>query len=426
MKISPIKSHFPKIKKENISWDYQNLLCLLFFLITNSFKGVIRKFFHHENSESYEGKKVNFIPDCLIIFFSLCIVSSLFLFLPMFATPADPLKTILFLEFFFIVFFSSIAWTGYVYLIQEYRSLIRKKILVTIEKPTTPDNYRLFLQHFINGTYIEICSGFGYRVYLISILAFFTILSLVISQSSYVISALHALIFNFSLTTIISFFMMFFTLTLLFFVSFIIFSIEYTSIAILFFLAYTTQELQLEINVLIDMGDTEKYGKFIVNCMYLFAFSLGIFPLIQLIPKMQAMTFQIPQFDNLTFGNVTIILKTTVYDPISKIPISSFSNYNIVILTFILYSGIAVAIMVFLHIQIKEEKEKELDRLEGMIKHIDFFNSEGPANRERNQYLLYLYERVSNLHEWPIKKIFILDLLISALLLFISSIFGRL
>ncbi|MFA6224873.1 MAG: hypothetical protein WC620_01505, partial [Methanoregula sp.] len=164
----------------------------------------------------------------------------------------------------------------------------------------------------------------------------------------------------------------------------------------------------------------------VARYMYLFAFALGLFPLIQLIPKMQAITFQIPQFDNLTFGNVTIFLKTTIYNPISQMSIGSFSNYHTVILTFILYTEIAVAVMVRIHVQIKEEKVKEMDRLERMINSIDFFNTEGPANRERNQYLLCLYERVSNLHEWPIKKIFVLNLFISALLLFISSIFGKL
>jgi hypothetical protein len=426
MKNFSIKSHLPKIKKENLTWIHQNFLVFLFFLIVNTFKKNIRKIFRREISENSECKKVNFIPDCLIIFISLIIVCSLFLCLPILVTPDDPLKTILLLEFFCIVFFSSIAWTGYVFLIQEFQDLIREKILVTIEKPTTPENYRRFLQHFFNGVFIEFPSGFGFRFYLITILAFLTILNFTISQSSFAITSVHALIFQFSLTTIILFFMMVFTIALMLFVTFIIFSIEFTSIAILFFLFYTAQDLQLDINVLIEMGGTEKYGRFIVNCMYLFAFALGIFPLIQLIPKMQAVTFQIPQLDNLTFGNVTVFLKTTIYDPFSQMPISSFSNYHIVILTFILYTGIAVAIMFFLHVQIKEEKVKELDRLEGMIKYIDFFNTDGPANRERNQYLLYLYERVSNLHEWPMKKIFVLDLFISALLLFISSIFGKL
>lgn len=209
------------------------------------------------------------------------------------------------------------------------------------------------------------------------------------------------------------------------FVSYIIFSIQYTSIAILFFLVYITFDLPIEINPFIEMGGTEKYGKLIVHCMYIFAFALGIFPIIQLIPKINVTTTQLPQLEGLTLGNVTIFFKTTIFDPIYQMPIGTFSNYYNVITTFILYTFIAVILILLLHNRIKDQKTKDLNRLEGMILYIDFFNTDGPVNRERNQYLLYLYEKISNLHEWPIKKIFIVELLFSVLLLFISSIFGK-
>lgn len=42
----------------------------------------------------------------------------------------------------------------------------------------------------------------------------------------------------------------------------------------------------------------------------------------------------------------------------------------------------------------------------------DFLEPENFVNRDRNRYLLSLYHKLLNLHEWPVKRFFIRDLLI--------------
>jgi hypothetical protein len=179
----------------------------------------------------------------------------------------------------------------------------------------------------------------------------------------------------------------------------------------------------LEINPLLEMGGTEKYGELIVHILYLVAFALGIAPIFLLIPKLGDTTIQIPQFTNQTFGDIRAILVTKIWKPINEMPISTFSQFGAVILTFIFLVFLAILIIFLIHNQIKEKKKEDLDRLEGMISYIDFFQPESLVARDRNQYLLYLYDKISNLHEWPIKKVFILEVFVSRLLLFISNIF---
>jgi hypothetical protein len=85
---------------------------------------------------------------------------------------------------------------------------------------------------------------------------------------------------------------------------------------------------------------------------------------------------------------------------------------------------LAIVTITIIHFRIKGRKKEEQMRLEGMISYINFPEPENFVNRNRNQYLLALYREIQNLHEWPAKRIFILEFLFSVLLLFISRIFS--
>jgi len=86
-----LKSFFPKIKEEELSWNNQNILEILFFTIIDK----TRKLFHSEKNRSLESffdKVINM----LIIFFILFVLTSLFFILPVISAPGDLFKKIMF------------------------------------------------------------------------------------------------------------------------------------------------------------------------------------------------------------------------------------------------------------------------------------------------------------------------------------------
>jgi len=219
-----------------------------------------------------------------------------------------------------------------------------------------------------------------------------------------------------------------FFIILLFFTSFTSFFIISTIGFILLIILIAVLALPLEIKPFIEMGDTKKYGEIIVYSLYLSGLVIGVYPLLSVMNQIDINNLPISQMSyqiiaNQTFGNIISILKRTVSSSLNEITIGSISSIMILFYIFFIFVSMAVAIVIALHYRINQKKTEEIERLESMLSYINFSQSENPVNSNRNQYLLSQYENILTLHEWPIKKRFVLQLLISMLFLFISHLF---
>lgn len=172
------------------------------------------------------------------------------------------------------------------------------------------------------------------------------------------------------------------------------------------------------------MGGTEKYGKFIVYSLLLVSFTIGAIPLFTVIEQINFhIIIPIEHLSNQTIGNVTQFIGQITIRTISEISVDKFTKYFYFIFTFIFFLGFAFALIGILHIRIKKRKNEELNRIETIIKNINFDEVDNSLLSIQKQYFLILHEKILSLTEWPIRKIFIIDLLISIALLFISVIF---
>jgi hypothetical protein len=122
--------------------------------------------------------------------------------------------------------------------------------------------------------------------------------------------------------------------------------------------------------------------------------------------------------------NFTVMTKEAINHSFDVVSVGTFSKYGAFLQLFFILALIAVVIIIIIHFRIAGRKNDEIKRLEGMISYINFPEPENYMNQNRNQYLLSLYRELQNLREWPVKRIFVLELLISVLLLFISRIFS--
>jgi hypothetical protein len=219
--------------------------------------------------------------------------------------------------------------------------------------------------------------------------------------------------------------------------NFILISTIFTIMIILFVLLTISMEFPLDINPYIEMGNTQKYGNMIISTLYNSALAVGIIPLLLMIgdffsyfdsSKISVLQNTISNLDQQTLTNVTNSAKEIINQSFNQsmniVTIGSFSKYFGWILIFVFLTSISIAIIIILHYRIKERKSEEQMRLEGMLSYSSISEPENWANRDRYQYNISLYQQLSNLHEWPVKKIFILDVFLSVLLLFISHFFS--
>jgi len=235
---------------------------------------------------------------------------------------------------------------------------------------------------------------------------------------------LHPGIFEFFQTLVILF-----PIVVIFFFTFIVLLIILSVILILIFLIVGVLILPIEIKPFIDMGDTKEYGDIVINSLYTLGFAIGLLPLIDTLNKIDFTKIPISilisdKIQNLTIGNVTDILKNTLVYSINDVSMGSILKYTSFISIYLISVFLAISILIVLHYNIKKRKNEELSRIEGMISCYDFVEPNNFVNRDRKHYLLSLYSLLLSLHEWPVKRFFILDLVISALLLFISRLVG--
>ena len=181
------------------------------------------------------------------------------------------------------------------------------------------------------------------------------------------------------------------------------------------------RDLTLEINPLLEKGGIGIFGNFIVNCLYLVSIALSLFPILIII---QIINGNFSQISQMTQQPVVLIftqnMKTIVHTSMNGFSIDNIWNIN-----FLFYFGFfliavffAVMIIISIHYQIKEKKMIEIKRLEKLLNQ-SLLNKE---NEDAIQKILSQYDRILTLHEWPIKNVFVLELLISAIPLIIAFI----
>jgi hypothetical protein len=81
-----------------------------------------------------------------------------------------------------------------------------------------------------------------------------------------------------------------------------------------------------------------------------------------------------------------------------------------------------VILIILFHYRIKQKKQEELQQIETLIQNIKILEVGEPISFERNQYLYSLHEKIFSSYEWPIKKMFILELILAGIPLIISHI----
>jgi len=428
--INFLKTLAPHVKNEDISWDKQNILESSFFYLTKSVRNGIKKHILARGEIEINPLILNPFFDKLvnvvIIFFILFIITLTVLAVPIILTPNSSDKTVVLIDLFFIVISGSITWAGYVYLFQEFRKFIKIKAFPILRKTESFDFKRIWVQHFINGTYLEWPSGFGFRFFGISFVSFLIFLSFVyadINIASTTFAAIlhsnnniHFIILSIGVLLLSSFLMLLIAL--------IIYSISFIVMGIYATIQIFVLDPSLEINPLIDMGGTEIFGKLIMHSLFLVTFAISIYPLIGIMPQLNTKITQISQVHIQIFGDITSSF-TMVYNSINEIPFSILLTYKSTIDLFICYVIFAIILLVIIHGRIKQRKNEELNRLEKKISNIDLSQSANAVNGDRTQYLLCLYDRISNLSEWPINgRNFIFGLLISVLMIIISHFFS--
>ncbi len=419
-------SRIPVIKLEETSWYHQNILELLFFGIIDNF----RKKIHSERTRESESS-FDKVYNVLIIFLILFVISSPFLVLNLVFLQNDILNlSNNLLQLGVILFFGSISWTLLIYLSLEFKNLIQAKIFYLTQNRTLASDFLNFMiKRFFGGFYFEWPSNRGIRIYLRS--AFFlvpTIGGIVILYGNLYIASISAAIFNFNILEAALFLVKAMPYFMISFIVFTLFFIGTTSFLIFLILLLAVLKLPLEIKPFVEMGDTKQFGELLVRWLYLTGFVFGIYPLLSFMNYVDLNNLPFSQISylinkNQTLGNLTQIVKVNVDKSITEIPISGIMN-NIGLIVFILIFILLAFIIVFaLHYRIKHKKNAELKRLELNMSNFNFSQIDNSAQINRYQFYLSQYEAVLALYEWPIKKLFVIEILIAISLLFIPRLF---
>jgi len=413
--VNRLCSLIPSIKEEDgFSLEVKCLPEKIFYYVVDR----VRSFFNSEIDRKKELFFDQFFVDTVIffgVFFTICFV---FYYLPMVYLSDDPSKDILLGQLFVLTLLVSIIWAGYVYVIQSFKNLTREKIIPVIDEHlhTRVDYPRLF-SLFFGGSRIEWNSGFGFNFYIRSyFIGIPLILGIIIVMAKPWSRLLTELFFSHSIDALKSLYLsiavMSIGMTAVFFEFIILISIP----VIFLYLLIAIRFLPLEIHSFQEMGGTGQFGKIIINCIYLTSFAIGTYPIFSMIGKLDLNSIHIPIPEG-SIGNATAFVKSEIVNSISAIPVNSFSKYIGFIEFFLLFILLALLVIIALHFRLRRYKEGVLFELEQIISGIDLTC---PENKENNLYYLSLYEKVSAMSEWPIKKIFAVELIISVLPLFIS------
>ena len=383
---------------EELLLDQKNILEILFlWIITNSEK-LVKKYLKIDRIRDYNLFK-NFLLDSFIVFLFLLIICSFLILLPYGIIEYENVLTNIW-EIVFLLIFGSISWTGLVYIIQQYRELIQNNFLDVIQEAHPV--YVNILKQFFNGTVLKWKRGFiwrfHYRTVFLSLII--TIVTIFIFRLQ-IPNLINIILMKNSIEAYLLFFSTVFTTSFLAFFTFILFYNLFTIFFIFFLLFFIFNNLPLGLNPYIEMAGTEKYGKFIVNSLYLISFTIGVIPLVVIIQQINFNTILIQQLSSQTIGNITHYIGQITIETISDISLNSVSTYSDFIIIFIFFLGFALCLIGILHKRIKEHKNEEKERIKNILKDIDFYEIDNPNISNQNQYLLFLYEKVLSSHEWP-------------------------
>jgi hypothetical protein len=367
---------------------------------------------------------LNFLRDLFFISVFLEVVTQIILLLPFLFAPEDPSVGIFSIQIFVITLFCSITWTGFVYLVDNFRDLIRTKIIPVLDKNEYLPESGIydFIRQFFNGTNLKWRSGLGFRFHYRFVIFLLILIPFCIFISKLFVQAFFAIFQNPSTITFLTFVLLIFMFILMAFFMLIITYILLTIIVIFFYLFTIVLGLEIEINPLIDMSGTQKYGEIIVRSLFLVSFGLASLPLFLVLSRIRSMpTIQLAQFSNQTIGNITMIIKNSVGNSVNEASLNGISQYYNIFLLFFFFVISAIIIIFLIHFRIKQRKNDELQRIENRLQDIDFYQTGDQIILERNQYLLFLHEKISSSYEWPIKKIFIVELILAILPLLVSQ-----
>jgi hypothetical protein len=408
----------PHIKEDGYALDVKCIPEKIFYNVVDGLRSLLNSRIDRNGRLSFD----QFLVDMIIFFIFLFVLFDVFYYLPMEYLSNDPSKNVLFGQLFVIALLSSLLWAGYVYIIQSFKNLTRDKFLPAIHKiPNTIADYPAFFRQFFSGLRVEWNSGFGLNIYVRSSLI---IWPLIFEEFYLMRDSLGGLIWGIfishSVDSLISLYLSIAALSIVCTLAFMVFLAILTVPVIFFYLWITVRFLPVEINPFHDMGGTGPFGKIIVNCIYLVSLALGIIPLFPLLGKIDLSFLSHLSIPAENLGNTTTFIRADLVKSVSAIPVDTFSKYVGFIELYFGFILLAFLVILILHDRIKRRKEEVLSQLEQKISFIDFTNTE---NKENNLYYLDLYEKVSESSEWPIKKLFAIELIISILPLFISFFF---
>jgi len=426
-----LKKIIPRIENESISWDKQTIIEVLFFSITDWIKQKLRLLTKLMDNEFppliSQFPALEILTNFFIILIVIALISLSFIALPIYYTPISffsapysSLTNTVIMEFIFIFCSCSITWTGYVYLLQEYRNLVRSKVYPMFEKSTNPIINKK-LQQIVSGSLIKWESGFNLRVFPFTICSlFFTLLYIspiintIWNEGQTILFANNTLFYVFlaGLVYIL-------VNGLVFFLIFMILSIIVLGIFIFLTLINLGIDPVFEISPLIEMGGTEIFGDVLLHTLYIIAFVIAIFPIISIMPLLEEKISQLPQTEIQSIENITTI-SSNFFNSIKETQFSVITQFSAFLDIFIIFLFLSVLIIVIIHFQIKRRKRNELTKLNTEIAQL----STDLKNNKKLVHLCFLRDQISKLYEWPISSSnFVLWLIYSILLIIISHIF---
>lgn len=397
----------------------KNFLELLFFGVVDT----IRKLFHSKIDRTTDGYFDKFLTDCgiVVILFIIPFLISIFI------QPISPKFNLdahynAFVQGFIIILFLALFWTGYVYINQQFKVLILTKILPTLKRNQLEKTafYEVLSPFFNGGIYLERTKAtFYYRSIGIFSLALLVSVAFYIFQVPFTVS-LDSIASTLLTIIIVSFFLIVWTYLLI------------SILAIFFYLCLAFRYLPIEINPLIERGGTEPFGNFTMNGLYLSSIATGFMPILWILIQLNSNWPTISESLHQPFGNITSSVKNITETALNNATIDKIinslviSNLFLYIIGFIVFFSLAVFILVTLHYRIKQTKTEELKRIENLLAQINFSQFDEDINYRKKKNLLYIYDRINNLQEWPTKNLAIVGIFLSVLPLIISYTLSKL
>lgn len=405
----------------NDSWDDHNVIETSFFRVTNCIREKVKILFPSQKYKLNPLLDSSLVYEIVVNFFIILLffafISAIFFVLPYFITPDSSERTVVLLDTVFLVITASILWTGYVYVFREFQNLINTTIDPLFKKTSIPVNKQF--RPLFNGLTLEWQSGFRLKLSIISISAILITAYFIWPLLNFEIPAIVLLFKNhYDLVYIVLSLLMWALLSVLTIINmYIMCSFTVFICFIYVILLGTICDPKWEINPLLNLGGTECFGKLILHCFYFSTLSIAIFPILSLMPQFEE---KIPQIASIhSIDNITAF-SANIVSSIKEIPLNSVMIYSVSIQRIIVVACLMFTLLIIIHFRIKKKKYEELSVIEQKISR---YSSRDEENVVELQSLIFLYDRISNLPEWPISgKNFFVGLIISALPLIITYI----